>query len=113
MQAGRLDRRIRIEQKSVTQDLTYGTEVITWATLVETWANVQDVLPSKTETLERNALVMGTGQTRVRIRYRSGIDSSMRVVLIGDTERVMQIVGGPAELGRKEGLEMMCESFTS
>lgn len=113
MQAGKLDRRIRIERKSVTQDTTFGTEIIVWTTLIETWANVQDAIPSKSESVLKGALTMGSGQTRVRTRYRSDVDSSMRIVLLGTVERVMQIVGGPAELGRHEGLEMMCESFTS
>jgi head-tail adaptor len=42
-------------------------------------------------------------QVRYRFRWRDGIDSSMR---IREGARTFQIVGGPAELGRKEWLEV-------
>jgi len=108
MWLGILDRRVNIEQKSVTQDTTYGTEVVTWALLATVWASVQDSLPSKSESVLQ-VLAVARNQVRVRTRYRSDIDSSMRITIKGDTDRVLQIVGGPAELGRRDGLEMMCE----
>lgn len=117
------DREITVEQKSVTQDATYGTEVIEWVPLVAVpgspvvaerfAANVQDALPSRSESVVQG-LAMARNQTRIRIRWRADIDSSMRIILHGDTDTYYQIVGGPAEIGgRKVALEMMCEKFTS
>jgi SPP1 family predicted phage head-tail adaptor len=113
MRGSQLDKRITIEQKSVTQDPNYGTEVITWATLASRIpANVQDALPSKSESVA-NGIRIATQPARIRIRYRASITSDMRVTIHGATDRVCQIVGGPAEIGRREWLEMVVEAYSS
>lgn len=112
MNAGALNTRCRIEQKSVTQDPVYGTELVTWATLATVWCAVQDELPSKSEVVKQG-LAIAAQRTRVRMRYRTGIDSSMRVVIIRATESTWQIVGGPAILGNKDGLELVVEKYSS
>lgn len=121
MRAGQLDRRITIERKVVTQDASYGTEVVTWVPLVATgspavavplWAQVQDVLPSRSEAV-LHGLVLARNQTRIRIRYRNDVDSLMRITVHYATDIVYQIVGGPAIIGRNEWLEMMCEKYSS
>lgn len=116
MRAGQLDRQILIERKSVTQDTTYGTEIVTWLPLASErfWAEVRDVLPSRAESVTQG-LAVARNQVRVRMRYRDDIDSSMRITVYGDgTTTVLQIVGGPAPIeGRKQFLEMMCERLSS
>jgi hypothetical protein len=37
----------------------------------------------------------------------------MRITVRGATDRVLQIVGGPAELGRHEYTEIVCEAYSS
>ena len=121
--AGTLDRLITIEKKQVTQDTQYGTEIITWVPLAvlpgsppvaeRFWAEVQDALPSRSESVMQG-LAVARNQTRIRIRWRSDIDSSMRITVHGDADVVYQIVGGPAEIrGRRRMLEMMCERYSS
>lgn len=108
LNAGDLDRRVRFERK--TGDDAYdsaGSEA--WEEVVTVWAQVQDVLPSRSERLA-NGINIAARPARVRIRYRAGIDSGMRMV-IGD--RVLQIVAGPAELGRREGLELMGVEYST
>lgn len=116
-----LDREITVEQKSVTQDSTFGTEVVTWIALsylpgsplvAERFpAEIQDVMPSRSESVQQG-LQQARNQTRCRMRYRTDIDSSMRVTIHGDTDRVMQIVAGPAEIGgRREYIELMLERY--
>lgn len=122
MRAGRMDKRITVERKSATQDATYGTEVVTWVPLVyaagspsvaqKFWAEVTDVMPSRSESVKQG-LDLARNQTRIRLRYRSDIDSSMRVTVHGATDVVFQIVGGPAEIGRKEMTELVCERYSS
>jgi head-tail adaptor len=123
MRAGGLDRQITIEKKSVTQDSQYNTDVVTWVPLVVAagspavaerfWAQVQDVMPSRSESV-RQGLAMARNQTRIRMRWRNDIDSTMRVTVHGDTDTVYQIVGGPAEIeGRKERIELVCERYSS
>lgn len=107
-----LDTRSRIEQKIVTQDPDFGTEIVNWARLAVVWANVQDVLPSRSESVTQG-LAIAKNPTRYRIRYRSDVDSSMRVIIWRPGPVTYQIVGGPAELGDKEYCEFMLERFSS
>jgi SPP1 family predicted phage head-tail adaptor len=124
MRAGSHDRQITIERKVVTPDPTYGTDVVTWTPLVvqpgspsvaeRFWAEVQDVLPSRDESLQQGALVMLKRKTRIRLRFRTDITSDMRVTVHGDTNAIYQIIGGPAEIeGRRERIEIMCEEYSS
>ena len=123
MRVGTLSRQITIEQKQVTVDSTYGTELVTWVPLVAEagsptvavrfWAEVQDTLPSRAESVIQG-LAVARNQVRIRLRYRNDITSAMRVVLHGDgADEVLQIVGGPASVGgRKEMTEIVCERIS-
>lgn len=107
-----LDKRIRIEKKVATQDPDFRTEIVTWALLATVWAEVQDVLPSRSESVTMGVEI-AKNQTRVRIRYRSDVDSSMRVVIWRPGPITYQIIGGPAELGQKQYSEFVVESLSS
>ena len=118
--AGALDREIIVEKKSVTTDPNFGTEIVTWAPLAGTVqsperfrAEVQDVPPGRSESVALG-LQVARNQTRMRMRWRPDIDSTMRITLLGDVNVVYQIVGGPAEVdGRKERIEVICERYSS
>lgn len=112
MNIGTLNTRARIEQKSVTTDPDYGTEVVTWVLLAVVWCSVQDELPSRSEAV-KNGLAVSTQRTRVRMRYRSDIDSSMRLVINRPAPTVYQIISGPAILGNKHGIELFAERYSS
>lgn len=118
-----LDRQITIKQKSVTQNSTFGTEVVTWVPLSylpgspavaeRYWAEIQDALPSRSEAV-RQGLNVARNQSRCRIRWRSDVDSSMRVTVHGDSDVDYAIVGGPAEIGGRKGyIEMVIERVSS
>lgn len=104
-----LDTRIRIEYKVTTQDADYGTPIDIWTLLAVVWANVQDVMPSRSESVKQG-LEVARNQTRIRYRFREDVDSSMRVVI---GARTLQIVAGPAELGRHEYSEVVCEAVST
>lgn len=107
IQVNNLDTRVRIEYKSVVQDSVYGTETITWLPKATVWAEVMDVLPTRQQAEQmRNNTQVSVRRTRVRMRYRSDIDASMRCIIGGV---VHQIVGGPAEIGRHEWMELLIE----
>lgn len=121
MKPPRLDRLVTIEYKSTTQHATYGTDVVTWEPLSEIgsplvtekfWAEVVDVQPGRQESAIEG-LAISRNLTRIRMRYRNDIDSSMRVIVHGDSDVTMQIVGGPSEIGRKQWIEMLCERISS
>lgn len=112
MNIGRLDQRIRLDTKSVTQETAFGTEVVTWGTHATVWAEVKDELPSKSEAV-KEGLRVATKRTRIRIRYLSTVTSAMRVVLLDRSNAVLQIIAPPAEIGRKEYMELMCEEYST
>jgi SPP1 family predicted phage head-tail adaptor len=107
---GTLDRRVRVEQKTITQDPDYGSQVETWATYIETWASVQDITSGNQERTNSDLRQLKR-PCRIRMRYLPDIDATMRVILLDRDDRVLQIVSKPAELGRKDGIEFMAEEY--
>jgi len=90
-----------------------------WALVAPVFANVQDVLPSRGEKIA-SGINLSARPARVQIRYRVGITPNMRFVMgalvSGDVvdytgARIMQIVAGPAEVGRRVRLEFMVEDY--
>ncbi|WP_241213417.1 head-tail adaptor protein [Sphingomonas sp. ABOLE] len=116
IQPGRLNRRIQIERPVPDTSLD-GAGSGTWAAVGSpVWAEVQDQLPSRGERLA-DGINVAARPARVRMRYRADITSDMRLVLLRKVaaayvpERIMQIITVPAELGFREGLEMMVEDY--
>jgi len=111
IQVTNLDTRVRFERKSIVQDSTYGTEIITWVPVCHVWVEMQDVLPTRQQAeMVRQVVQVATMRSRVRMRYRSDIDASCRM-LLGSS--VYQIVGGPAQIGRKEYMEWLVEIYST
>lgn len=104
----KLDRLVHIERPTADESFD-GAGSGAWTPVAEVWAEVQDALPSRGERLTEG-LNIATRPARVRIRYRTDITPDMRLVM-GD--RVMQIVAGPAELGFREGTELMVEDYST
>lgn len=114
MRTGQLDTLITIQRKVVMQDPTWGSEVVTWEDLGDVWANVQDVMPSRDEGVMGGSLEVSQRRTRVRIRWRSDVDSSMRILVTHPRARTLQIIGGPADIGgRRRFIELMCEEIST
>ena len=98
--SGGLRHRVDIQQRTETQDTTTGESVTTWTTL---WPKV----PAKIEPLSvKEFLQSKTDQAsvsaRVTIRYRSGMDASMRIV---HNSKIYNPAGFLAD--RKSGLEYL------
>lgn len=114
MNIGALDRQIEIQQKTITQDATTGQDVETWAALATVWANVQDVMPSKSESVLSGSIETSINRTRIRIRWLSGLTSANRIKITYPDVRYLQIVGGPAEIGGNRAFhELMCEQVST
>ena len=75
MKIGQLRHRVTIQEKSVAAD-GYGAEDITWGEVATVWGAVAPL--SGREFLEGRNLENEVN-TRIRIRYRSGLTPSMRV----------------------------------
>lgn len=106
MKASNFDRKIRIE-RPIPDDSFDGAGSGEWELFVEVFAQVQDALPSRSERLG-GGFNLAARPSRVRMWYIDGVTPDMRFVM-GD--RIMQIVAGPAEVGRREGLEFMVEEY--
>lgn len=111
MKIGKMDRRLRIEQRSTSQDPVYGSPLATWAEVATVWAWVEEVLPSRGENIAQG-LNIATRPARVRMRYRTDVTSAMRLVDAA-RGRTMQILTPPVEIGRREALEMMVADFST
>ena len=104
MQAGKLDRRIIIEQVAQTED-TFGDLVDVWTTFATVWASV--IVKGGGESFTENQ----TAARRVvvfKIRYLAGVNERMRVSY---NSLFYDILGPIKELGRLEGQEFDAEVF--
>lgn len=101
MQAGKLDRRITIEDLQKTPDGAGGyTE--NWVTLATVWAEKRK--QSGEEALRAGSVV--PAETVIfRTRFRSDVTTEARIKHEGETYNITSI----REIGRREGLELTTE----
>ena len=113
MKKGKLRDRIRIE-RPVKDNAFDGAGSGSWALVGHAWAEVEDMIPSRGDRMA-DGINVSRRPARVRMAYRSGITSAMRIVLLdGDRQiRTAVIITPPATLGRKEGLEFIVEDFAA
>ncbi|MCG2586494.1 head-tail adaptor protein [Massilia sp. TS11] len=107
--------RITIQVNEVTTEDVHGTDVADWQTFAGAAripAEVQDQLPSKGEGT-RDGVRMSVGPARIRFRYLVGVTAAMRIIVHGETDRIMQIVSKPAILGNREGIEIMAADYST
>ncbi|PZO77075.1 MAG: head-tail adaptor protein [Sphingomonas taxi] len=117
LDARKLDRRILI-QRPIPDESFDGAGSGQWGDIDAVWASVEDALPSRGERLA-DGINVASRPARVRMRYRDDVTAAMRFVLlrkVGEvwepSGRIMQIIAGPAELGRRDGLEFMVEEYS-
>lgn len=112
MPAGKLSRLVRVEKRVDTIDPEYGTTTTAWAAVSPmSRANVQDVLPSKGESIA-NGIDVSRRPARVRMRWRTDIDATMRIIFLDRDNRIMEILTEPAEMGNREAIEFMVAEYS-
>lgn len=104
MHIGSLRHRIIIQEKNLTEDLE-GVTAETWGDVATVWASVEDLQGREFF----QAAVVSETKTRIKIRYRNGITSAMRVLL---GERIFDIKSVIDPDGRKRELLLMCREVT-
>jgi SPP1 family predicted phage head-tail adaptor len=109
MDAGLLDRRLRILERVDTTEGTYGTKVATWPELATVWAKIEEVLPARADRLD-DKLVITVRQAKVRIRWRADVSQNHRVEIDGQQ---MRIISGPAMAGRRQWLDFVVEELST
>ena len=103
MQAGKLTQRIRIEAPESTQD-EIGQPTQGWALVAEVWADIR--LLGGLESIRADVVTSST-QASIRIRWRAGIDASMRVVH-GATVYGIRSVN--PDVARRQFVDLICET---
>ena len=103
MRAGKLRHRITLQHKAQGQDPNTGAMIDTWVTVATVWAGIEYLSV-------REFIAARTGQVeitaRITIRYRPGIDATMRV-MHGD--QVFNIHGAlPDNHSGREYLTLPC-----
>lgn len=98
---GDFDRRITIQQRSVSQD-TYGQRVVTWTTLLSCWADIQPMASPETVQGEATLSVI---THQIVVLYRASITAAMRVLYQG---RVLDIMSVVDDSMNHELLTLMC-----
>ncbi|WP_431856607.1 phage head closure protein [Azospirillum sp.] len=94
MSAGKLDQRIRIEQRSRVED-EGGGAVEGWALLAEVWAEQWPV--SGRERAEAQQ-VQASAMVRFRIRRRTDVSADMRVIWLSRAHNIRHVAdAGPRE----------------
>lgn len=108
MDAGKLDRRLTLQQKSVSQS-ALGDLVETWSTVATVWARK---LSSKGREFYSGGVPLGVDDAGFQIRYSvaaSGIDQTWRVQFEGHSYDVYSV----DEVGRKGYLTVMAKRGAS
>lgn len=96
--AGKMDRQIIIEEKSVTRD-DFGAETVIWQDVATVWA---EVLPISGREVFNAGKIFAEATTLFRIRWRSGLTEDMRISYGGQYYGVSYL----REVGRRELLEI-------
>lgn len=120
--AGEYDRLVKFMRKTTARDPLYNEESEgyepmfvkpgspTEAQLFA--AKVDDALVGRAE-YTRQDLVLAANQARISVRYMSGITSAVQIIVVDTEETIYNIISGPSEFGRKEGLAFLCERYSS
>jgi SPP1 family predicted phage head-tail adaptor len=93
MQAGKLDQRITLQQKSVTRAAN-GEEVVTWGDVATVWA---EAIPLRGREFFAAAQMQQAVDVRFRIRQRSGLTGDMRLQWKSQPYDITAIIPGTAQ----------------
>lgn len=102
MQAGRLNRRCTLQAPGTTQD-ELGQPIPGWTDVATVWGDVR--LRSGLESIKAGAVV-STVQASVRIRYRTGINAGMRVLVDSVPYEVLAV---QPDVGGREYVDLVCQ----
>ena len=104
MKAGQLRARVQIQQQSATQDAV-GQLVNTWTTVATVWA---DIRHRRGLEVIKSDMQMSMLRASIRIRYRSDVTASMRVVHSTGTYQILAV---SPDSNSKDYLELICEQY--
>lgn len=102
MQAGRLNRRVTLQQPGTAQD-ELGQPIPVWTDVATLWADIR--MKSGLEAIKAGAQV-SVVQASIRVRYRAGITAGMRVV---HNLQAYNIVAVLPDVGARVYVDLVCQ----
>lgn len=116
MRGGQLDRRITILTPGPDVDGgEYGPQPGDYVPIFKGEripARRLDELPSNSESVA-DGRRQAYRPAKLHIRYRPDITSDMRIVMHDESDKVYEISGGPAEIGRREWIELTIREYST
>lgn len=118
MARGKYEDLIIFEARETTQDPVYGTTIEgNWTEQSRAWAEVQDILPSRSESLD-DSISIQRRPARIRVDEFDGIGvtSAMRITIESDgvrPARTMRITSGPAFKRDTREIEFVAEELST
>lgn len=106
MRAGRLNRRVVIQQRLAAEN-ELGEKVSGWQNVATVWANIMQ--KSGMETI-RSEMEMSVVNTSIRIRYRTDINAGMRVA---DGSTIYEIRSVVLDRQSKQYVDLICATGAS
>lgn len=111
-QAGKLDRRVQIQRKQMTQTAS-GEQEYAWASIGEYWAGVDYLTGFRAANEDEEAeSILATTQVRFTMRYNTTIRVDDRLIDLNsrETEDIYDI-RGVVEDGRRHIMVLNCERY--
>jgi SPP1 family predicted phage head-tail adaptor len=102
--AGMLNRPVKIQRSTNGRDGA-GQPIKVWVDVVSTWANVKSQTGMGTIIGDQSGVVTSVTRYSFRIRYRTGIDSSMRVLMGGIPYDITSV---QMDEDRREWTDLVC-----
>lgn len=103
MKAGELRHRVTIQQNTPTRD-SYGDVIDSWGTVVTVWAAIEP-RTGREQFVGGAAQTYAEGTVDIRIRYRTGITQSMRVVRGSEIYNIQAVLN---RWGRNKEIILQC-----
>jgi len=106
-----MDDYVLVQYPAGSTDPDYGAEIITWTDYGYAWADISDI---STRNQERITEVMRSLQQpcKVVMRYDANIKAHYRIVVKTQNDRVIEFISAPVELGRREAMEFIGETYS-
>lgn len=107
MKAGSLSRRITIQSRVAGVDEA-GQPTLTWADHVSVWADIRGAtgMGAIRASEPRDGVAVELNNYSIRIRYRTGLDAGMRVLVGSDVFDVKQV---RMDMAGREWTDLVCE----
>jgi len=99
--AGKLDRRIDLQQAAVSRDASGGA-VETWSTFASAWASARPLSGRALQAAQQRA---SSADTIFELRHRADISEAARILHRGEIYQILWI----DDIGRGEGLHILAQ----